>query len=208
MDVKTKTIGTIMSFDPDSQMATVKLATNGTNSTLDTNYFNQEGLTLIDVPVEFPRCGAFVMTFPVNAGDDCIVEFYESGIDHWLYENRRAYNVVNGRSEPAARRRYSRKDASCRVAIDNLANPIGGFNTSGLEIRHRNGNQKMIFHPDGVIETISPSDIKFVAGGDITFKADGNIGLEGSNIESTATGSNQVKGASVTLKGQSISMEQ
>lgn len=208
MDIKTKTIGTIVSFDPGTQFATVKLATNGTNSTLDANYYNQEGLTLIDVLVEFPRCGEFVMTFPVRPGDDCIVEFYESGIDHWQYENRRAYKVANGRPEPASRRRYSRKDASCRVAIDNLANTIDGFNSEGLEIRHRSGNQKMIFHPDGVIETISPKDIKFKAAGSITLEAGESIEMNGKNISSDATASNTLKGQAVTLTGQSISMEQ
>ena len=208
MNVKTKTIGTIESFNADTQIATVRLATNGTNSTLDTNYFNQQGLVLIDVPVEFPRCGEFVMTFPVKKGDDCIVEFYETGIDHWLYHNRRAYQVVDGRPEPAARRRFSRKDASCRVSMDNLANKISGFNSEGLEIRHRNGNQKMIFHPDGVIEVISPADIKFKAARNITMDAGESIEMNGKNINSIATASNKVAGQSVTLKAQSISMEQ
>jgi hypothetical protein len=178
MDIKTKTIGTIVSFDAATQMATVKLSCNGTNSTLDVNYYNQEGLTLIDVPVEFPRCGAFCITFPVNAGDDCIVEFFEQGITHWLYEDRRAYKVVDGRPEAAAKRRFSRQDAVCRVSMDNLANPISGFNSGGMEVRNRNGNQKLIFHPDGIVELVTPSDFRVNAGGDVAIEAAGKVSIK------------------------------
>lgn len=208
MNIKTKTIGTIKSFDKETQMASVVLACNGTNSTLDANYYNQPALELIDVPVEFPRCGDFVMTFPVNPGDDCIVEFFEQGITHWLYDNRRSYAVANGRPEPAAFRRFDRQDAVCRVSMDNLHNTIPGFNDTGLEIRSRSGGQRMTFHPDGRIEVVSPSDIEFKATGKITLDAGTNIQMNAAEISSVATGENLVQGASVTLKGGSISMEQ
>ena len=84
--------------------------------------------------------------------------------------------------------------------MDNLANKISGFNSEGLEIRHRNGNQKMIFHPDGVIEVISPADIKLKAARNITMDAEESIEMNGKNINSTATASNKVAGQSVTLE--------
>lgn len=208
MNVKTQTLGTIISFDPKTQYATVKLSCNGTNSTLDVNYFNQEGLTIIDVLVEMPRCGDFVITMPIKPGDDCIVSFFEQGITHWKKHNLRAYRVTNGRPEPAARRRYDRQDAVCRVVVDNEANIIPGYNGDGLEVRSRSGNQKMIFHPNGVIEVISPADLKFKAAGNVTIDAGGDYAVNAKNVSTTATASNTMKGVNVALKGQGISMEQ
>ncbi|QTQ06847.1 hypothetical protein [Aeromonas phage PVN04] len=162
-EVRTKTIGTIIKFDPKTQFAEVKLSCNGTNSVLDQNYYNVDAAVLVDVPVEFPRCGAFVQTFPVRPGDDCIVEFFEQGITHWLYENRREYRVERGRPEAAARRKFSRSDAVCRVSMGNKQNAIQGFNSDGFEIRSWEGNQKLVFHPNGNIEMITPANIDMKA---------------------------------------------
>ena len=205
MNVKTKPIGTIVSFDSASQMATVKLACNGTNSTLDSNYFNQQGLTLIDVPVEFPRCGEFCITFPVKAGDDCIVEFFEQGITHWLYDNRREYKVVDGRPEPAARRRFSRQDAVARVAVDNTANPITGFNSGGMEIRSRGGNQKVVLHPDGRIELLTDSTVEINAK-DIETTSE-TFKVNAQTVEITGSSSVSIGGSgALSLSGSSIAM--
>lgn len=183
MDIKTKTIGTIVQFDPDTQFATVKLSCNGTNSILDANYFNQEGITLIDVPVEFPRSGQFCITFPVNTGDDCIVDFFEKGITHWLYEDRRAYKVVDGRPEPASKRKFSRQDAVCRVSMGNLARKIPGFNGGGLEVRSMSGNQKLVFNPNGTVDLLTPADFNVDAGGNVSIKAGGNFKVEAANCD-------------------------
>lgn len=209
MTIRTKTIGTIVTFDAATQMATVKLACNGTNSTLDSNYFNQEGLTLIDVPVEFPRSAGFVQTFPVNAGDDCIVEFFEQGITHWLYDNQRAYRVVNGRPEAASRRKFDRTDAVCRVSMGNLANAIPGFNNTGFEIRSMDGGQKMVFHPDGIIEFITPAAFKVRAEGNIDMESTADITLKGANVTIEGTTSSSLKsGGALGLSGTSIAMTQ
>lgn len=185
-EVRTKTIGTIIKFDPETQFAEVRLSCNGTSSVLDQNYYNVDSAVLVDVPVEFPRCGAFVQTFPVRPGDDCIVEFFEQGITHWLYENRREYRVERGRPEAAARRKFSRSDAVCRVSMGNRQNAIPGFNSDGFEIRSWEGNQKLVFHPSGVIDMITPADINLQAA-KIKMTAD-LIDMNGMTIDPAGTG--------------------
>lgn len=162
-EVRTKTIGTIIKFDPETQFAEVRLACNGTSSTLDQNYFNVEAAVLIDVPVEFPRCGGFVQTFPVKPGDDCIVEFFEQGITHWLYDNRRTYKVEKGRPEAAARRKFSTSDAVCRVVIGNLAKTVPGFSSDSWEIRNWEGGQRITFSPNGDISISTTKSINLQA---------------------------------------------
>lgn len=193
--VRTTTIGTIVAFDSATQTATVRLACNPLNSNLESNFVQLPTPELIEVPVEFPRCGGFVITFDIQPGDDCIVDFYESGITHWLYENRRDYLVEDGYPEPAAMRRFDTQDATCRVAINNLSGVIPGFG-SGLQIRNRAGTQTIILSPDGKISITTPSDL------DITAQA---VNIEASNaISVKAGGALTLEGAAVTIKGGSI----
>lgn len=207
--IKTKSLGTIVSFDPATQFAVVKLACNLVNPTADSNYRNVDGLTLVDVPVEFPRCGGFSLTFPVGPGDDCIVDFYESGITHWLYENRRDYKVVKGRPEAAAIRKFSRTDASCRVSLGNKATAIGGFNTDGLELRNADGSQKIVFHSSGQIELKTSANFVANVGGDYTVNAGGNYNVNATNINVEGSGTAKVKGGvSLTLAGAAVGFSQ
>lgn len=173
--MRVKALGEITAFDPATQSATVKLLTNPPNKSLDQNYINLKAPVLIEVPVEFPRCGAFVITLPVAVGDDCIVEFYDSGIDPWLYENRREYKFEGGRPEPAALKKFDISDASCRVALGNLQKVISGFD-DGLCLRNTAGDQKIILRPDGNIEIITGGDLNMTAAGNLNIScADLNI---------------------------------
>ena len=199
MQINTKTLGTIKAFDPDTQFATVEIICNDTASTLDQNYVNVPPTVLIDVPVEFPRDLGYCITFPIKGGEDCIVEFFEQGISHWQYENRRRYNVVNGRPEPAARRRYDRSDAVCRVAIGNLQTKIPNFNAADFEIRNMAANQFIRFLPSGDILVSTTGTIKHKAEKDYIVEAGGNIKL-------TATGSFTAQGETASVIGQVSAM--
>lgn len=181
--MRVKAIGEITAFDPATQLATVKLLTNPPNKSLNQNYVNLPAPILVEVPVEFPRCGGFSITMPITPGDDCIVEFYDSGIDSWLYENRREYKFEGGRPEPAALRRFALGDASCRVAIGNLQNVITGFD-DGLCLRNTAGDQKIILRPDGTIEILSGGDINMTAGGSMNITA-GELNISAGKVSMT-----------------------
>ena len=189
--VRTKTLVTIVAFDKGTQLATVRLSCNPLNSNLESNFVQLPAPELIEVPVEFDRCGEYVITFDVKPGDDCIVDFYESGISHWLYEDRRDYQVNDGYPEPAALRRFDTQDATCRVTVNNLSGVIPGFG-AGLQIRNRAGTQSVILHPDGVISITTPSalevtaqSVNIEASNDIAIKAGGALTLEGTAVNIT-----------------------
>ena len=193
--VRTKTLGTIVTFDKATQLATVRLSCNPLNSNLESNFVQLPTPELIEVPVEFNRCGDFVITFDIKPGDDCIVDFYESGITHWLYDNRRDYQVTDGYPEPAALRRFDTQDATCRVSVNNLSGAIPGFG-SGLQIRNRAGTQSIILAPDGKISITTPSDLE------ITAQA---VHIEAENACSIkAGGALTLEGSAVNIKGASI----
>ena len=206
MRIRTTTIGTIEKYNAATQMATVKLACNQVVDTLDQNFLSLEPGTLIEVPVEFHRCGNFVITFPIRKGDDCVVTFFEQGISHWLYENRRKYKVTNGRPEAAATRKFDSSDAICRVVVGNMAHTIGGFNTDGLEIRNMAGGQKITLHSNGDITLTTSANINMDAGGDVTISAGGAFKASGQTATVSGSSSAALNGGSLSLKGSSVSM--
>ena len=206
MRIRTTTIGTIEKYDAATQMATVKLACNQVTDTLDQNFLSLEPGTLIEVPVEFHRCGNFVVTFPIQKGDDCVVTFFEQGISHWLYEDRRKYKVTNGRPEAAATRKFDSSDAICRVVVGNMNHTIGSFNTDGLEIRNMAGGQKITLHSNGDITLTTSANINMDAGGDVTISAGGAFKASGQTATVSGSSSAALNGGSLSLKGSSVSM--
>lgn len=75
--------GIIQSFDPDELTATVQPAIQGRVS-------DQQGVVtlvdlplLLDCPVHFPSGGGVTLTFPITAGDECLVVFASRCIDAW-----------------------------------------------------------------------------------------------------------------------------
>ena len=211
MQINTKTLGVIKAFDPVTQFATVEIICNDATSTLDQNYVNVAPTVLIDVMVEFARDDNFCVTFPIRGGEDCIVEFFEQGISHWQYENRKEYKVANGRPEAASRRRYDRSDAACRVVVGNVETAIPSFDTEALSIRSRKGDQHIRLMPNGDILVTSPKNIKFKAGGDfsvdaknITLTAQDDFKVSGQNTSITAAAAATVKGAILKLVGAAV----
>lgn len=70
--------GEIVDYDSGQQRASVRPA-------LDRNVNGaREALPVINnVPVIFPRSGGAFMTFPVSAGDSCLLIFTERSLDEW-----------------------------------------------------------------------------------------------------------------------------
>ncbi len=71
--------GSIISYDYTKQMASVqpllnKVWTDGTETPMP---------VLQNVPVIFPKSGGASLTFPVNAGDTCLLLFIERSTDLW-----------------------------------------------------------------------------------------------------------------------------
>lgn len=74
--------GIIQSYDESSQTVTVQPAIRE-NVRLNGNVTDTEMPLLVDVPVYFPSGGGYSLTFPVVAGDECLVVFADSCIDAW-----------------------------------------------------------------------------------------------------------------------------
>jgi len=75
--------GIIQSFDPDRMVASVQPSISGVAQNQDGTYQSIQLPVLLDCPVFFPSGGGVTLTFPLSAGDECLVVFASRCIDSW-----------------------------------------------------------------------------------------------------------------------------
>lgn len=154
-----------------------------------TNGETEELPVLNDVPVIWPRSGGASMTFPVKAGDSCLLIFVERSMDE--------FKGNGSLTAPEDSRQHALSDA---VALMGFAHFGGGSTSDGVEIKL--GSSTFTLR-DGSVEVDAPA---------VTIKApnvaiEGNVSVTGSFSSSggmTVAGSLAVNGASVTHDGVNI----
>jgi len=109
--------GIIMSFDPNTQTVQVQCAIRETIK-LDGIPTNVEIPLLGEVPIIFPNGGGFVITFPVQPGDECLVIFADLCIDAW-WQSGGIQNRMEGR-------RHDFSDAFAIVGPFSQRRSLGG----------------------------------------------------------------------------------
>lgn len=124
-DLHTSMPGVVQSYDPATQTASVQPALK--------RLFSEKGAVAlpvcVDVPVSFPGGGDFYLTFPVKAGDDCILIFSERCIDFW--------HANGGVQLPAEYRLHDLSDAFAIVGVNSQPRKLSNVQTDGAELRTR-----------------------------------------------------------------------
>lgn len=112
-------IGEIVSFDKNEQTATVKVLHR-----MDSNYDLELDKTveyppLQKVPVVVLQGGGSVITFPIKAGDQCLLLFCDYMIDNWW--------ISGGVGASDFPRRHDLSDAIAIVGLQALPKAIQGY---------------------------------------------------------------------------------
>lgn len=132
-------VGTIQSFDGAQQTAKVTINYKKT-------YFkpNAQGIVLpelkdypviVDAPVIVLGGGGYSLTFPVAAGDECVVLFNDRDIDAWFAGSSSSPN-------PTARL-HSFADAFVLIGVRSLPNVIVAPESDGVALRNKTGTTKL-----------------------------------------------------------------
>lgn len=141
--------GIVQSFDPGTVTAVVQPSIRSVETDNDGNRITKNYPLLVDVPVIFPRGGGCTLTFPVKAGDECLVIFADRCIDFW-WQN-------GGVQEPVDDRVHDLSDAFCIVGPQSQAQKISGISTSAVELRSDDGGTKLSLNPSsGAIAGTAP----------------------------------------------------
>ena len=123
--------GTIVSYDEATQTASVQLAVKFRRRDPNTREIVAYTPPQIDgAPVAFPGAGAFSITWPLTAGDACLVHFASRSLDEWA-------SVIADVHEPQDLRRFDLSDAIVEPALRSPASPIpsAGYAAGAMVLR-------------------------------------------------------------------------
>ncbi len=123
--------GIIQSFDAGAVTATIQPAVKSSVRQSDGSLSSVALPLLVDVPVVFPRGGGVTLTFPVAAGDECLVVFADRCIDYWWQSG--------GVQEPVDQRQHHLADAFALIGPQSQANKISGISTTTAQLRTDDG---------------------------------------------------------------------
>lgn len=168
----------IVEFDPVKQVASCKLSIESYYTGLDFSYAKQPAVTLLDVPVQFPQGGGWDITFPVKAGDPCMLLFSQRGYDHWLYEAKEEAGLVEGVPHPDFDRCFSARDAICILGPRPIPKAIPDFNNDGMELRNEAKSQRITFHSSGDVEITTTANVNINC-------AEANVNASGKAVVTT-----------------------
>lgn len=140
--------GIVQSFDPATCTCTVQPAITGQGID-EKGHIQSAPLPLLtDVPVIFPRGGGCTITFPVKAGDECLVVFSDRCIDFW-WQN-------GGIQEPVDPRQHDLSDAFAFVGPQSQAQKISGISTTSVQVRTDDGSSFIELMQGGNVNITTP----------------------------------------------------
>lgn len=129
----------IQSFDPETVTCVVQPAFKGTETDSAGNPSSLDLPLLVDVPVVFQRGGGVTLTFPVKAGDECLVIFADRCIDFW-WQNGGVQELVDSRQ-------HDLSDAFAIVGPQSQAQKISGISTNSAQMRSDDGSTFFELNP-------------------------------------------------------------
>lgn len=163
---------------------------------------------LLDCPLIWPSGGGFTLTFPVEAGDECLVVFASRCIDNWYAQTGAA--TPNGARTQADIRMHDLSDGFVIVGPRNKTRPLPAVSTTDVQLRSDAGtavisireNSDVYIHSDANVIVDSDNDVFVQAGGDVNVTAAGNVTVTAVTInligEVNVTGDVNVSGQTNT----------
>lgn len=129
-------VGTIVSYDPGAAgvrppTATVQIAQQQVTSIASDGTKTFAPFSPLElVPVVFVGGGSYSITWPVAAGDECLIIFHDRELDNWF---------TNGAGlPPTTGRLHDLADAFCIVGIRSGPRALSGVSASSVQIRSDN----------------------------------------------------------------------
>ena len=123
--------GIIQEFNAEEQTVTVQCAIRE-KINMDGDLSWQEIPLLLDVPIIFPRAGNYILTMPIQAGDECLVVFGDSCMDAW-WQSGGVQNQIDCR-------RHDLSDGYAIVGLYSQPRRINNYSTNTAQLRNLSGS--------------------------------------------------------------------
>jgi hypothetical protein len=175
--------GIVQSFDPANMTAVVAIALTATQIKADGTQDAINFPPLVDCPVVFPSGGGFILTFPIQAGDECEVRFSSRCIDAW-WQN-------GGVQAQQTFRMHDLSDGFVTVGPRSKPNVPADITTDATELRSDDGSTYIRMNRFQVVGIVAPGGITLNG---VTIDSAGNISNVGTLM---ATGEGTFNGHTV-----------
>ena len=147
--------GIIRAYNAGTNTATVQLAIREKVSQMDGTTADTDLPLMLDCPVMMPRGGGYALTFPLAAGDECLVVFADSCIDAW-WQSGGVQNQLEKR----------RHDLSDGIVIPGLwSQPRNIAVGDGIALTATGGGASVALTASGVTLTIGGVSLALTASG-------------------------------------------
>lgn len=145
--------GIIQSFDAAAMTCVVAPAVKGRLADKDDKVSLVALPLLLDCPCQFPSGGGVTLTFPVAAGDECLVVFASRSIDSW--------HQSGGVQAPVEARMHDLSDGFVILGVRSKPRVLSDISTSAAQLRSDDGATVVELDPQA-------QTIKLTAPGGIT----------------------------------------
>ena len=155
-DLWTALPGIIQTFDAAAQTASVQIAIRMPVRQRDGSTVSMQVSTLHDCPVHFPAGGDCTLTFPVRAGDECLVVFGSRCIDAWWQSG--------GVQDQIENRLHDLSDGFALVGFRSQPRALPSVSTSAVQLRSDDGQAYFELDPAShKLKIVAPGGLEVVA---------------------------------------------
>lgn len=138
--IQTACPGIVQSFNAAAMTAVVQPATMASVLGPDGSSKQVKLPLLLDCPVQFPGGGGVTLTFPVKAGDECLIVFASRCIDGWWQSG--------GVQPPAAMRMHDLSDGFVLLGVRSKPRVLSGISTTAAQLRNEAGDTFVELNPE------------------------------------------------------------
>jgi len=143
--------GRVVEYFPATQTATILICAETVYNDSGSLYATTKRLPLEGVPVHTSGGGGWHQTFPIAAGDTCVIHFSQVGYDHWLYQDKDTAGKLANLPKPWLARQFNEDDGLAIVGTNTLPRAIQDYNATDAEFRNANRDQRISLKADGNI---------------------------------------------------------
>lgn len=193
--VMTALPGIIQSIDMTAMTCVVQPAIQGSFRDREGKLIEADLPLLLDCPVQFPGGGGCTLTFPVEAGDECLVVYSSRCIDSWWQSG--------GVQPPASHRMLDRSDGFAFLGFRSQPRVLKNVSTSAAQLRADDGSTFVEVQPGGAVVITAPSGLTINANVKVNGNVEvtGNVSAEGDvSAKGNVTADGDVMAGDITLK--------
>lgn len=171
--------GVIQSFDAVAMTCTVQPAIQALVRDESGSLTSVDLPLLLDCPVQFPAGGGCTLTFPVAAGDECLVVFSSRCIDAWWQSG--------GIQAQAELRMHDLSDGFALLGFRSQPRVITAISASAAQLRSDDGATFVEVAPGGGVTITAPAGLTINADVQVngSVAVTGNVVAEGDVIAGT-----------------------